>query len=80
MNSREFVFNDSDSITATCEKSGDLLKVKVGEKEFVFLPLGANLFSTTVNGAKVQIAVAKHKGVYYIDYDSILLEVKEPSM
>ncbi|MCK4632546.1 MAG: hypothetical protein KAT79_04705 [candidate division Zixibacteria bacterium] len=79
MNSAEFVFNDSDSITTTGEKNGELLKIKVGESEFDLRPLGGDRYSTVLNGAKAAIAVVKHKGVYYIDCDSVLLEVKEPS-
>jgi 3-methylcrotonyl-CoA carboxylase alpha subunit len=78
MSSCEFLFN-GDVVASVLEKEGENLKVKVGEKEFEFRSIGNNLFSTTVNGANTYIAVVKHKGVYYIDINSVLLEVQETS-
>jgi len=78
MNNLEFVFNDNDLVISSFEKNGEIIKIKIGEKEFELQPLGNNLYSTVINGTREQIAVAKHKGVYYIDYNSVLIEVKEP--
>ena len=78
MNNLEFLFNDSDLVISSYEKTGDIFRIKIGEKEFELQFLGNNLYSTVINGTRAKIAVVKHKGVYYIDYDSVLLEVKEP--
>ncbi len=78
MSSYEFLF-DGDAVTSSLEKDGGGFRVKVGSSEFEFRSVGDNLFSTSINGARRQIAVVKHKGVYYIDIDSALLEVQEAS-
>ena len=78
MSSYEFVF-EGDNTSATVDKQGDLLKIKVGEKEYEFQRIGENLYSSMVNGHRSTIAAVKHKGVYYIDFDSLHLEVRDPS-
>jgi hypothetical protein len=76
MSSYEFIFN-GDTVDCSLEREGDNLKVKIGEREFEFVAAGNNLFSTNINGLRSEIAVVKHKGVYYVDIDSVLLEVQE---
>jgi len=76
VSSYEFFFN-GDTVVSVLEKEGDNFKVKVGDCEFEFRCTGKNLFSTTINGAKSHIAAVKHKEVYYIDINSVLLEVHE---
>ncbi|MFQ6007335.1 MAG: acetyl-CoA carboxylase biotin carboxyl carrier protein subunit [Candidatus Zixiibacteriota bacterium] len=76
MSSREFVFN-GDIVPSIVEKDGDELKVKVGEKEFVFRSIGDNLYVTTLNGVPTRVAVVKYKGQYHIDVDSVVLNVEE---
>ena len=78
MSSYEFVF-EGDKTSATVDIQGDILKIKVGERGFDFQKIGENLYSSYVNGHRSTIAVVKHKGVYYIDFDSLHLEVREPS-
>ena len=78
MSSHEFVFN-GDRVASHVEKDGENLKVKVGEKEFVFRSVGENLFATNLNGVRTQVAVVRNKGVYHIDIDSAVLEVQEVS-
>ena len=78
MNSFDFLF-EGETQTASVEKTSDGYKVKSGEKEFVFEPAGENLFHVNINGNRHLAAVAFSKGTYYIDIDSTLLEVQEPS-
>ncbi|MFH1372869.1 MAG: biotin/lipoyl-containing protein [bacterium] len=78
MSNWEFVI-DGDVVASTLEKDGQLLRVKVGDREFTFLPLGDNLYATTVNGSRMLIAAARHRDGFYIDIDSVLLEVREVS-
>ena len=78
MSNHEFLF-DGDPVEASCEKTGDSLKVTVGEKEFLFQQTGENLFSTSMNGHKCVIGAVENKGIIYLDIDSVLIELEEPS-
>ncbi len=78
MNNAEFVF-DGETLDTSCDRNGEVLVVNVGERKFEFTPVGDNLFATNLNGTRCVIGVAEHKGTYYIDIDSVLLEVREPS-
>ena len=78
MNKQEFIIND-EKVESALEKNGDNFKVQVGENEFILQPMGNNLYATYLNGRKSVLAVVKNRDVYYIDIDSVLLEVREPS-
>ncbi len=78
MNNHEFLI-DGETVTASCEKKGDLLRVVTEDKEFILQPVGENLFNVTVNGHSYSAAAVYNKGVYYVDIDSVLFELKEPS-
>ncbi len=78
MNKTEFLY-DGEIIEATTEKTGDVLTATVGDKTFEFVPVGANLYATTVNGCRHVVGVAFHDGTCYVDIDSVLIELKEPS-
>ncbi len=78
MSNYEFVF-EGDKTSATVDKQGDVLKITVGEGQYDFQKIGENLYTSYVNGHRSTIAVVRHKGVYYIDFDSMHLEVREPS-
>jgi pyruvate carboxylase subunit B len=78
MHSHEFVFNN-ERIAATVENNDDNLVVKVGDKEFTLRRIGDNLFATMLNGKRAEIAVVKHKSGYYVDVDSVLLDVLDAS-
>ena len=75
MNSHDFLI-DGDEYTVSCERKGDGIRVVVGETEYEFLPAGDNLFNLTINGHTYHAAAIYNKGTYYIDIDSVLLEVK----
>ncbi len=66
-------------ITAQADKSGDGYKAKVGECEFDIRPISDGLFSIVVDGHKKIVAAAVHNGTTYVDIDSVVLELKEPS-
>ena len=78
MNSHEFLL-DGEKVTASFEKKGDTIRIVTGEREFEFLPAGNNLYTVTVNGHTFHAAAIFHKGVCYIDVDSVLAEIHEPS-
>ncbi len=78
MNSHDFLI-DGEEFAVNCERKGDAIRVVVGDTEYEFLPAGDNLFAITVDGHTYHAASVRHKGIYYIDIDSVLVEVKEPS-
>lgn len=78
MTKSEFLF-DGELVESQFEQSGETLRVIVGERTIELQPFGDNLYFATVNGTKHIAAVVKSKGTYYVDIDSVLLEVKEPS-
>ncbi len=78
MNSHEFLFDD-EVVSTVFEKSKEGFKVVAGEKEFFFQPVGENLYRVNINGTNHQAAVVAYKGTYYIDIDSVLIELTEPS-
>ena len=79
MNSHEFRIGDNEPVVASCEPTPDVLTVKVGENTYELLPLGESRFKVMIDGRPKVIAAKEYKGVYYVDIDSVLLEVREPS-
>ena len=78
MSKLEFVF-DGESVESTLTKNGQSFDVTVGEKSFHFDPFGANRYWVTVDGVKKLVAAVYNKGTIFVDIDSVLLEVNEPS-
>ncbi len=78
MISYEF-FLDGDHVQSILEADKSTLRVRIGERSYDLHRLGEHLYTTLVNGTRRQIAVVKHQDTYYIDVDSVLLEVREAS-
>ncbi len=78
MSSYEFLYDD-EIVDAECERNGESLQVTVGEKTFEFRPVGENLYACLINGTRCVVGAVERKGTVYIDIDSVLLEVSEPS-
>ncbi len=78
MNKQDFIIGE-EVVATTVEKNGRNYKVRAGEKEFVLQPMGLNQYALYLDGQKRVVAAVKNKDVYYIDIDSVLLEVREPS-
>jgi len=79
MSNYDFIF-DGDIVTSTIEKNGESFKATIGDRTLELQPVGQNLYSTFVNGERKVIAAARDKnGTTYIDIDSVLIELKEPS-
>lgn len=74
----EFVY-DGETISGELEKSAEGLTGLVNGQRIDLQPCGRNLYSATVEGRKCTIAVVRHKDSYYVDVDSVLFELKEPS-
>ena len=78
MSSFEYAF-DGEVVGASLEKEGENLRVKAGDKDFLLIPSGKNLYTAMIDGKKSSIAVAKGKDSYFVDIDSVLLEITDPS-
>ncbi len=78
MNNFDFIF-EGENIEASVEVEKGSVKVRSGEKEFNFIKVADNLYSCLINGRKSSVAVIKNNGTYYIDFDSLQFEVKDPS-
>lgn len=78
MSKLEFLF-DGQAVESTLTKNGQSFEVTVGEKSFHFDPFGPNSYWVTVDGVKKLVAAVYDKGRIYLDIDSVLLEVTEPS-
>lgn len=61
------------------DKSANGYVVTVGELSFEIEPQAPGLFSVLINGRKKTIAAVSSNGTTYIDIDSVLLELQEPS-
>ena len=78
MSKLEFVF-DGEMVESTLTKNGQSFGVTVGEKSFRFDPFGTNRYWVTVDGVKRLVAAVYDKGTIYLDIESVLLEITEPS-
>ena len=77
--SRHEYLIDGNSIETTVEKKGDAFSVTVGEETFDIQPVAPGLFAVMIDGRKRIIGAASHNGTTFVDIDSMLLELREPS-
>lgn len=70
---------DGDPIESSVEKQGEGFRVTVGEKTFDILPSGPGLYTTMIGGVRKTIGAVANKDTVYVDIDSVLFELKEPS-
>ncbi len=78
MSRHEFMI-DGEPIETQVEKKGDVFSVEAGDSTFEVQRIAPGLFSVVVDGQKKTIAAASSNGTTYVDIDSVLLELKEPS-
>lgn len=78
MNKTEFLF-DGELIESSFEQNGSNLSVVVDGHTVELQPFGKNLYLATLDGKRHLAAVARNKGTYFVDIDSVLIELKEPS-
>jgi acetyl/propionyl-CoA carboxylase alpha subunit len=74
----EFV-HEGETLAGDVEKSADEVMVRIGDQTVALKPCGRNLYSMMVDGRKCVVAVVRHKESYFVDVDSVLFELKEPS-
>jgi biotin carboxyl carrier protein len=70
---------EGETFAAKAEKNGYGYRVESGDGVFEILSAGQGLFTVMLDGHKTTVAAASHKGVTYIDIDSVLIELHEPS-
>jgi pyruvate carboxylase subunit B len=68
---------DGERFSPEVQRNGAGFEVKAGEKTYHVYPVATNLFAVTVDGVKREAGVAKHKGTFFIDIDSMLFEGRE---
>jgi biotin carboxyl carrier protein len=73
----EFIV-DGEVIETASDKKSESYTVHVGEHQYEVLPAGPGLFRVTVNGTRKVIAAKATNGIYYLDIDSVQLELREP--
>ena len=78
MNSLEFIY-DGEKVTAEFQNNGSTIQIVTGNRTFDFVKQTENIFSCNIENRKSVLAVVQNNGTYYIDFDSIQLEVKDPS-
>ena len=74
----EFV-HDGELLSGAVEKTTEGMTVMIGDQSILLTPCGRNLYSTVINGRKSMVAVVRHKESYFVDIDSVLFELREPS-
>jgi len=70
---------DGEKIDVSLERTSENFTAKVGENEYDFESISNNRYRIKYEGNYHIAAVAKHNGKYYIDIDSILIELTDPT-
>ena len=78
MNSYEYLF-DGEPVDVKVEKKGSNLTASVNGNDYEFEPVSENLYKVNIDGKRCLAAVVKNGNKYYIDIESVLLEIDEPS-
>ena len=78
MSKHEFLIGGQ-AVTAEVEKNADGYLVRSGESHFVVVPVSEGLYSVSIDGHRKTIAAVTRNGSTYVDIDSVILELREPS-
>ncbi len=78
MNSLEFIY-EGEKVIAEFQNNGDSIQIITGKKTFDFVKQAENIFTCNIENRKSILAVVQNNGTCYIDFDSIQLEVQDPS-
>ena len=78
MSKHEFLIGGQ-TVSAEVEKNAEGYLVKTGESQFTVVPIADGLFSVSVDGHRKTVAAVTRNGSTYVDIDSVLLELREPS-
>lgn len=78
MSKHEFLLA-GEPVDSSVEKQGETYLVEVGDRVFELQPLGSGLYSTVVEGRRKTVAAVVNKGTIYVDIDSAVIELHEPS-
>ncbi len=66
-------------VEASVEKLVDGFSVSVSGETYALTPCGENHYWVIIDGQKTKVAAIYDRGTVYVDIDSALLELKEPS-
>ncbi|MEW5796348.1 MAG: biotin/lipoyl-containing protein [Candidatus Zixiibacteriota bacterium] len=78
MNKHEFLVGGKQIETQT-EKSSEGYTVRVGNQSYNIQQISEGLFSVAVDGRRKIIAAATVNGTTFVDIDSVVVELQEPS-
>ncbi len=78
MSSFEFLVG-GETVASTVENTGGSFKVTIEDRVVELLPAGDNLYTAMINGRRTLVAAIRHKEKCYVDIDSVLIELAEPS-
>ncbi len=78
MNNLEFTL-DGELRAVEFEKNGDQFQLTFDGLKMLVEPAGENLYKISANGRTHFAAAIRHKGSIFVDIDSALFELKEPS-
>jgi len=78
MSRHEFIL-EGEKIETFAEKTAEGYKVVAGDQAFEITPIASGLFSAMIDGRKKVIAAVTQNGSTYLDIDSVLLELRDPS-
>jgi biotin carboxyl carrier protein len=74
----EFII-DGEPLESSAEKQGEFYQVQVGQRSYQVRPLASGLFSVIIDGHKRTAAAATANGVTWVDIDSVIFELRQPS-
>lgn len=78
MSNYDFIYDEQESAVAV-DKSGDGFKAVIDGEEISLTQLAPNTFAVELNGERKLSAAVRKGDTCYIDIESILFEIKEPS-
>lgn len=78
MSRHEFIL-EGEKIETSVEKTAEGYRVVAGDQTFEISPIASGLYAAMIDGRKKVIAAVVKNGSTYLDIDSVLLELRDPS-
>lgn len=78
MSRHEFIL-EGEKIETSAEKTAEGYIVIAGDQTFDISPIAPGLYAAMIDGRKKVIAAVVQNGSTYLDIDSVLLELRDPS-
>jgi 3-methylcrotonyl-CoA carboxylase alpha subunit len=77
--SRFEFLHDGDPLEVTVERNGENHAAEVEHSRFSIRPIGGNQYVVDIDGRRVTVSAAFQGDTCFVDIESVLLELKEPS-